>query len=141
MTVKVAIAVVVAIVCAASMVSLRAADGPGFAPPPSVAGQSAWIPLHFQHQETNLCVPTSASIILDYFGDEISPREIKELSLGKRYSPDKPFNDFTITLFRDLNDGLKRRGYAWREKITWMIGRGFGTAWQTLSVRWMAESP
>ncbi|HEV2469913.1 MAG TPA: C39 family peptidase [Candidatus Sulfotelmatobacter sp.] len=87
-----------------------------FTPPPNVAGQSAWISLRHQAQETNLCVPTSASIILDYFGDQVSPREIKELSMGRRYSPDKPFNDFSITLFRDLISGLDRIGYSWKER-------------------------
>ena len=45
-----------------------------FTPPPNVAGQSAWIPLRHQ-AKTNLCVPTSASIILDYFGQQIIPRK------------------------------------------------------------------
>jgi hypothetical protein len=62
-------------------------------------------------------------MILDYFGDEISPREIKELSLGRRYSPDKPFTDFSVTLFRDLISGLHRRGYDWKEK-DYMNDRG-----------------
>lgn len=87
----------------------------GFTPPPNVTGQSAWIPLRYQEQESNLCVPTSASIILEYFGEQVSPRELKELSLGRRYSPDMPFNDFTITLFRDLIFGLHSIGYSWKE--------------------------
>src|SRR6185437_13602712 len=87
-----------------------------FTPPPNVAGQSAWIPLRYQAQEANLCVPTSASIILDYFGDRVSPREIKELSMGRRYSPEKPFHDFTVTLFRDLVWGLQGIGYSWNTK-------------------------
>ena len=86
-----------------------------FTPPANVKGKSAWIPLHFQGQETNLCVPTSASIVLNYFGDEVSPREIKELSMGKKYSPDQPFDDFTITMFRDLISGLHKLGYSWNE--------------------------
>lgn len=76
-----------------------AALGIGFTPPPNVTGHSAWIPLRYQEQESNLCVPTSASIILEYFGEQVSPRELKELSMGRRYSPDMPFNDFSITLF------------------------------------------
>jgi hypothetical protein len=58
----------------------------------------------------------SAAIILDYFGDAISPREIKELSLHKSYSPEDPSTDFSITLFRELISGLAGRGYRWREK-------------------------
>jgi hypothetical protein len=94
---------------------VAAASEIGFTPPPNIAGQSAWIPLRHQEQEENLCVPTSASIILDYFGQQVSPREIKELALGKRYAPDRPFHDFSITLFRDLISGLHRIGYSWKE--------------------------
>jgi Peptidase_C39 like family len=86
-----------------------------FTPPPNLKGQSAWIPVSHQHQETNLCVPTSASIILNYFGQRVSPREIKELSMGRQYSPDQPFDDFTLTLFRDLISGLHTIGYSWKE--------------------------
>lgn len=92
------------------------APGNEFSPPPNIAGQSAWLPLRYQDQESNLCVPTSASIILDYFGSQVSPRRIKELSMGRDYSPGEPFNDFTITLFRDLISGLHRIGYSWKEK-------------------------
>jgi hypothetical protein len=85
-----------------------------FTPPPNVPGQSAWIPLRYQAQETNLCVPTSASIILDYFGQQLSPREIKELSMGRQYSPGEPFNDFTLTRLHDLVSGLHTIGYSWK---------------------------
>jgi hypothetical protein len=87
-----------------------------FTPPLNVAGQSAWIPLRHQAQETNLCVPTSASIILDYFGQQVSPREIKDLSRGRQYSPGEPFNDFTLTFFPDLISGLHVIGYSWKMK-------------------------
>jgi hypothetical protein len=86
-----------------------------FAPPPNRPGQSAWIPLRHQQQERNLCVPTAAAIVLEYLGETLSPREIKALSLGKTYKPGDRFTDFSITLFRDLNAGLARRGYQWHE--------------------------
>jgi len=92
-----------------------AAD-PTFTPPSNHPGETAWIPVRHQLQERNLCVPTSASMILDYFGDSLSPREIKALSHGKPYESDTSFNDFSITFFRDLIAGLARRGYSWREK-------------------------
>jgi hypothetical protein len=91
-------------------------DPPTFTPPVNRPGATAWIPVRHQRQETNLCVPTSASMILDYFGDSLSPREIKVLSRGQAYEPDASFTDFNITFFRDLINGLARRGYAWREK-------------------------
>jgi hypothetical protein len=99
--------------------------GPGFIPPPNQPGQSAWIPLHHQFQEHNLCVPTSASMILDYFGDPISPREIKELALNKPYNPSGKLTDFSITFFHDLITGLLRRGYTWQEKDYPVNQRGF----------------
>jgi len=117
-----------AVACAAFALCATGLDGPGqFTPPPNRAGQSAWIPLRHQRQEPNLCVPTSASIILDYFGDSISPREIKALALNKQYAPGDDFTDFSITLFRDLIAGLARRGYDWHEKDYANNSRGFKT--------------
>jgi Peptidase_C39 like family len=113
-----------AFACVTFAMCVEAADGPRFTPPPNRAGQSAWVQLRHQHQERNLCVPTSASIILDYFGDSISPREIKELSLNKPYAPGDKFTDFSITFFRDLIAGLARRGYGWHEKTYRNDGRG-----------------
>ncbi len=79
--------------------------------------ESAWIPLRYQAQETSLMCsdfgldhPRISGAIR-----QVSPREIKELSMGRRYSPDRPFNDFTITLVRDLISGLHRIGYSWKE--------------------------
>jgi hypothetical protein len=107
----------ISIACAAlSACAEAAANDPPFTPPPNRAGQSAWIPLRHQYQEPNLCAPTSASIILDYFGDSISPREIKALTRNTQYTPEESFIDFSGTSFHDLIAGLARRGYAWREK-------------------------
>jgi hypothetical protein len=35
--------------------------------------------------------------------------------MGRQYSPEAPFNDFTITYFHDLISGLHRIGYSWKE--------------------------
>ena len=113
----------ISIVCAACVEA--AANDPQFTPPPNRAGQSAWIPLHHQYQEPDLCAPTSASIILDYFGDSTSPREIKALTRNTQYTPEERFIDFSPTSFRDLIAGLARRGYAWREKSYSNDSRGF----------------
>jgi hypothetical protein len=58
-----------------------------FTPPPNIAGQSAWIPLRHQRQEANLCVPTSASIILDYFGEQLSPRKSRSFRWAASIRP------------------------------------------------------
>lgn len=75
--------------------------------------QSAQINLIHQKQEPNLCIPTSASIVLNKFGQKYSPRQIKALSRGKIYNPGAPFNDFTTTTYSDLVSGLKRVGIYW----------------------------
>jgi Peptidase_C39 like family len=116
----------ISLVCATLAIGVEAASGdPPFTPPPNRLKQSAWIPLRHQRQERNLCVPTSASIILDYFGHSVSPREIKALALNKSYAPGDGFTDFSDTLFRDLIAGLARRGYDWREKTYVNDSRGF----------------
>jgi hypothetical protein len=91
-------------------------DHLSWAPPPNRPGQSAWIPLHHQDQESDLCMPTSASMVLDYFGDSMSPREIKALTLRKEYKPGDIFKDFSGTSDDELVGGLARRGYHWRIK-------------------------
>jgi hypothetical protein len=106
----------VVLMCTGLAAYAAATDDAPFVPPPNRPGQSAWIPVRHQRQELNLCAPTSASMILDHFGDAISPREIKELSLGKPYNSGEQFADFSITFFKDMIAGLARRGYAWREK-------------------------
>jgi uncharacterized protein YvpB len=84
-----------------------------FTPPTSVARQSAWLPVAQIRQETNLCVPTSASMVLDYYGYTYSPREIKVWSRGQEFEPGQAFNDFTITYFSDLISGMRVHQIAW----------------------------
>jgi hypothetical protein len=66
-------------------------------------------------QEKNLCVPTSAAMVLGFFGDQRSPRELKVLSGGRPYDPSAPFDDFSSTWFKDIVTGLRRIGYVWSE--------------------------
>ncbi len=66
-------------------------------------------------QETLLCVPTSAAVVLAYYGDRQEPRRLKALSRGRTYDPAAPFDDFSITLFSDLKRGLSTLGYDWTD--------------------------
>ena len=84
-----------------------------FAPPRAVPGQSGWLAVPQIRQETNLCVPTSAAMIMAYEGHDIPPRELKVWSRGREYDPAQPYNDFTITFFSDLLSGLRAHGFAW----------------------------
>ena len=53
-----------------------------FTPPATVPGQSGWLEVPQFHQATNLCVPTSASMVLSYFHQDYPPRELKVWSRG-----------------------------------------------------------
>src|SRR4051812_44760688 len=66
-------------------------------------------------QEPELCVPTAAAMVLAFYGDPQPPRRLKALAGGRTYV-DASFNDFTMTLYRDLVRGLKTLGYDWREE-------------------------
>lgn len=76
-------------------------------------------------QETLLCVPTSAAMVLAYYGDRQSPRALKALSRGKAYDPAAPFDDFTITLFADMKRGLATQGYDWSDAAFPDTAEGF----------------
>jgi hypothetical protein len=73
----------------------------------------ASIPLVHIRQEQNLCVPTSAAMVLAYDGDPHPPRELKAWSRGEEYDPAARFDDFTITFFAPLVKDMRRRGYTW----------------------------
>lgn len=104
---------------------LAAAQELPFTPPPNIPGQSAWIPVRHQSQELNLCGPTSASMVLDYFGVAVGAREIKALSRSKTYRPGDEFTDFTPTSDLDLLRALRRLGYKWPSKSYPLNESGF----------------
>ena len=79
----------------------------------------------FLAQETLLCVPTSAAIVLAFYGDAQPPRKLKALAAGRAYDPAAPFNDFTITPFTSLISGLHTLGYDWRDSALPMTQEGF----------------
>lgn len=70
---------------------------------------------HIQ-QETLLCVPTSAAMILAYYGDPQPLRRLKVLASGGVYDPATSFSDYSITLYRDLVRGVQSLGYSWAEQ-------------------------
>lgn len=73
----------------------------------------------------------------DYFSDAISPREIKELSLHKSYSPEDPFTDFSITLFRELISGPPAAAIGGARGIIRIPPAGSARGWRTSSDRSM----
>jgi hypothetical protein len=78
-------------------------------------------------QETLLCVPTSAAMILAFYGDPQPPRRLKALASGRDYDPRAVFSDFSITPFRGLISAVSRLGYEWREQSLPNDDAGFTT--------------
>jgi hypothetical protein len=81
-------------------------------------GSGARMVLKVPHlrQETLLCVPTSAAMVLAYYGDPQPPRRLKSLASGRNYDPQAPFSDYSMTRFQDLIRAVESLGYAWTEK-------------------------
>lgn len=92
-------------------------------------------------QEPNLCVPTSAAMVLSYFGDPHSPRELKVLSRGNRFDPSARFDDFTITWYRDLDRGLRTLGYSWRAQRFPNTARGFQQGLEAMRASLRKKNP
>lgn len=82
---------------------------------PPAPGNHAELDVPFISQENLLCVPTSASMVLTFYNDPVSSREIKSLASGRKQHPGEVFSDFSITQFSDLLRGLRTMGYAWEE--------------------------
>jgi len=101
-------------------------------PRPHVSGDSVFLNVPHIRQEENLCVPTSTAMVLAYFGESHSPRELKILSRGRNYDPKEPFSDFTITFFRDLVPGLRKIGYDWRDSTYLNNDSGFSSGLQDI---------
>ncbi len=81
--------------------------------PPKSASASLDVP-HLD-QETLLCVPTSAAMIMGFYNDPRPPRLIKSLASGHPLPSDGRFNDYSITYYRDLVRAAKQLGYDWQE--------------------------
>jgi hypothetical protein len=60
-----------------------------------------------QRQEPNLCLPTSTSMILDYYGEKRDPKVLKAMATP-------PGSTFAGTYADDMLVALRRLGYSWR---------------------------
>ena len=92
--------------------------------------KGVWLSLNHIRQDKLMCVPTSAAMVLDYYGDTKNPHEIKMLTLGQEYDPSKPFNDYSRTSYRELVIGLRSLGYYWNTKSYECTEAGFRLALQ-----------
>lgn len=113
----------------------------GYAPPAIRTGEGAFLSLNHLRQEAYLCVPTAAAMVLDFYGEPLSPREIKALTRGQVYQEGEEFSDFTITRYGDLIAGLGRRGYRWREETFLNTAAGFRKGLQRVTASLDARRP
>lgn len=90
-----------------------------------VTASAVLLDLPHIRQETRLCVPTSAAMVLKFYGDPQHPRRLKALSRGRDWQDGQQFNDFTVTKSRDLVRGLDAIGYRWTEENFDNDGFGF----------------
>jgi len=110
-------------------------------PTPQISERAVFLNVPHMRQELNLCVPTSTSMVLKYFGDARSPRELKALSRGREYDPNEPFSDFTITFFKDLLSGLRRIGYTWIETTYMNNDWGFRSGMKDIKANLIRGNP
>lgn len=73
-------------------------------PAPSQSYSRTILAVEHLRQEPMLCVPTSAAMVLAFYGDPRPPRLLKSLAAGRFYDPSAAFTDFTITSY----DGIVR---------------------------------
>ena len=72
------------------------------------ADQRVFLELKHQRQDVNLCVPTSASMILAYYRDDWDPKYLKSIATP-------PDSTFPGTYGRDMVSGMRKLGYRWEE--------------------------
>lgn len=77
------------------------------------ADQRVFLELKHQRQGTDLCVPTSASMILAYYGEDRSPNYLK--SIATKSIASRPGYVFPGTYGKDMVSGLRKLGYRWEE--------------------------
>ncbi len=93
-------------------------------PPPAISETYVRLDVPHIRQGENLCVPTSAAMVLQYFGDPADPRKLKAMAEG--HKPVSQRNrDFTY--FRDLDVALRQMGYKWKIRSFPKTNSGFSS--------------
>lgn len=108
--------ILAATICASQVYSTQSLSANNnFAETTSI-GSGAQLKVRPVKQETNQCVPTSASMMLALKGWNYPPRQIKLATKNQPYyGPNTPFNDFTMTKLGELKKGLDMLGHKnWR---------------------------
>ncbi|WP_412551969.1 C39 family peptidase [Shimia sp. MIT910701] len=79
-------------------------------PPPTISQSLVLLDVPHVRQKPDYCVPSSASMILGYYGRPTSQTEIK--NRAESHKP-KDKQNWTFTYFVDLQKGLRTLGHRW----------------------------
>ncbi len=80
-------------------------------PPPGITESYVRLDVPHIRQGENLCVPTSAAMVVQYFGGRIDPVELKAIAEGHK---PKSQRNSKFTYWRDANYALRKYGYRWK---------------------------
>jgi hypothetical protein len=80
-----------------------------------------------------MCVPTSAAMVLEYFGDTVSPMAVKSMCPSHE--------DFAGTYYVDLVVGLEKLGYHWQIERFRANHAGFESGLHTIAAAIEAGNP
>ena len=99
--------------------------------------------LAVQHlrQEPMLCVPTSAAMVLAFYGDPRPPRFLKSLAAGRFYDPTVQFTDFTITSYDGIVRAVRSLGYGWAQQTFDNDDFGFGKGLELIEAELRSGHP
>lgn len=79
-------------------------------PTPGISATHVRLDMPHLRQGHDLCVPTSAAMILRYFGEKHDPRQLK--ALAENHKPLSQRNSFTY--WRDMEHALRQIGHKWK---------------------------
>jgi hypothetical protein len=80
---------------------------------PPTAITKTYVRLNIPHlrQDDWMCVPTSAAMVISYFGETANPRQLKEIA--ENHKPEGKRNS-SFTYWSDMKFALKKIGYRWK---------------------------
>ena len=84
----------------------------------STAPPNVFLQLKHQKQDINLCVPTAASMVLEYYGENRDPKYLKSIATP-------PGSTFPGTYMKDMVAGVRKLGYRWEQECFSTDGAGF----------------
>jgi hypothetical protein len=117
---------------------MRQSDGLAYTsrlPSPTISEQMVLLDVPHIRQKAWLCVPTSAAMILKYFGDYHDPQELKSLSENHKRASKRNAN---FTFWVDMRHALRSIGKKWKiqdyPKTSAGFRRGFSDIKRSLRV-------